>query len=109
MKKDDIVAITTGQYSDFQIAGTYLCLKDFDPAEVTNKWLSENPVQAARFKADFAAFMAWLVEQEFLQKTTVELWHIGAYDCFGEYPDLKTQTGPDCSERQELDIKADSV
>lgn len=84
IKKGTIVAITSGEYSDYCLDGHVIALKDFDPQEQAREFKENNVIQEYR---DRSAFLAYLIINGFVDPTSkvVELWLGNSYDGF--HPD----------------------
>lgn len=93
IKTGQIVAITTGEYSDYCLRDHLLALKDFDADAIANQFRKErdawrllkgipvNPVADDDYDPDIQEqFLAWLADMGYVSfyGNVVEL-HIGSY------------------------------
>jgi hypothetical protein len=78
IKKGTIVAITTGEYSDYCLDGHVIALKDFDPQEQARIFQAGNVIQEYHGRE---AFLSYLIINGFIDPTekVVELWLGTAY------------------------------
>lgn len=84
IKKGAIIALTSGEYSDYCLDGHVIALKDFDPQDLARDFFSGNVVERHHGKE---AFMAYLIINGFVDptNTVAELWLGNSYDDF--HPD----------------------
>lgn len=85
IKVGTIVAITSGEYSDYCLDGHVIALKDFDPNVLAGTFKENNVIKAEYHGKD--AFLAYLIINGFVDPTNevTELWMGPGYD--GLVPD----------------------
>lgn len=88
IKKGQIVAITSGDYSDYCLRDHMRALRDFDPREEVERFKREGDylVRQRGEQTNYGAeerFMAWMTREELLEpmdpETVVELYIGGDY------------------------------
>jgi hypothetical protein len=82
IKAGTLLALETGEYSDYGVEGFYRVLKDFDGKELMRQYLAEHPEQAEAYSGHTYEFSAWLSKSGFIEDIDYLRWHIGSYGCF---------------------------
>ena len=81
IQQGKLLAIESGEYSDFNVKGFFVALKDFDMREEISAYLDEHPEQRDEYCADQYAFLAWMLRRgNWLEIDHVQCY-IGSYGC----------------------------
>jgi hypothetical protein len=78
----ELIAFTTGEYSDYCFNGLWRALKDCDLSELGAAYLNERPDQRHDYSFEREQFYAWLVAQGYFEYVPVREFHAGSYSCW---------------------------
>lgn len=79
IKEKTVLAMETGEYSDYSVLGFFEAVVDVDEQKVVDEYLSQHPQQKQMFHFDHYQFVAWLVEKGYLRDIDYARWFIGSY------------------------------
>lgn len=87
------LALTTGAWSDFGIAGHVVTLKECDLPKLAQQYANENRVRVERLglgdsvlrAPDCEGFLPWLVKEGYAAAAEVQTVHLGSYDFEKEF------------------------
>jgi hypothetical protein len=73
--KDQIVILTTGEYSDYTIHVTAVALRDFETKDVATEYFKEYPEQKGQYKFEDDKFVHSLFTNQYLKELEATEWH----------------------------------
>ncbi len=73
LKKDELVILSEGEYSEYQILWTFRVVRSFNTGEVLVHYLKE----ASCYDSD--VFVAWLKQQNYVEEIETREWHVSNY------------------------------
>lgn len=83
IKKNTILILTNGRYSDFTFSGPFKVLKDIDQIETSNLFRQQwKPKRVWDDKPREEEFIAWLSTNDFIEDILFHEWHIGEFFSF---------------------------
>lgn len=74
--------ITSGEYSDYQVLGSFIVVKDFDSfiiEEATRSDLEHNEELYDSYACDFYKTCAWLAKNNYIQDEPTREIYLGGY------------------------------
>lgn len=75
----ETLLISTGEYSDYSVAGAFKVLIPFSPSDVLASYIEQNPKEREEYGFEFTKFTHYMVTQSYLEEIpSVEL-HLGDY------------------------------
>lgn len=77
MKKDSILLITTGDYSDYYVQGLFKVIKEINKITVVSEFNEACPAVGRDDRQ--SKFLAWLAASGYVEDIEHEEWHIGSY------------------------------
>ncbi|ENQ1627738.1 hypothetical protein ACEOHO_004104 [Vibrio vulnificus] len=90
--KGELIALSTGEYSDYCVNGLVRALKDFDASVLLEEWAAENAVlledtnmvrytrKVCREKENGMSFLGWLNKNGYTEDVKYRELHTGSYD-----------------------------
>lgn len=87
VKKDKIIIITTGRWSDYSILGCFRAIKDFNPRELFLEFIRKKGIQLKSYETfethfELEEFVHWLLfEKKVIEEITYLEWR---FDYFYE-------------------------
>lgn len=80
IKKDEIIILSSGEYSDYNIS--YLCkaLEDINTEELRNEWINLHPEQTIQYSFKPYEFIDFLKEKKLVEVIPCVEWYMGSYD-----------------------------
>lgn len=78
IKRNELLIICTGYYSDYCIRAVVKALVDFTPKEVIEKYLNCSKNQMD-YPESWSRFIGWLVENNYIEALDYREWHIGEF------------------------------
>lgn len=82
IKAGTVLVFDHGEYSDYSFSGPFRVLKDFDQADVAEKfrddWRSQ-PREEWNDTPSETDFIAWMNKNGYVEDMPSHQWHIGAY------------------------------
>lgn len=98
IKSGALFTVSTGEYSDYSVAGVFRALRDIRPFDLRDQWLEDHPAQRERYAFDYGAFFAWVTRQGYCEAVESQEWHLADYSCSDEM--TLTRAGPDGDDEQ---------
>lgn len=92
MKAGTIFVVTSGEYSDYGLSGTFRARCDFWWNDVLEAWLKTNEKQSGDYHGDFRAFLKHLETEDLVEHVTIPKIHIGDYGTFERHPEDVKET-----------------
>lgn len=80
IKKDDIVLISTGEYSDYSILSTFVANEFFNTRNKIIEYLVEFPKAEEALDEDL--FMKWLFSKKLIKELKTKEWQLTKYGRF---------------------------
>jgi hypothetical protein len=77
-----LLTISTGEYSDYNVAGVFRALADIDANALQDEWKEQHPGEGDKFDDD--AFLAWIAGRKLLEPVPSFEWHLTDYYSFSE-------------------------
>lgn len=84
-KKDELIGLSWGEYSDYSFNGLYRVKQDLDLAECARRYYDEAPVcewDEKRKEASDSGFGAWLLKNGLVDELAYDEVHCGCYGNF---------------------------
>lgn len=81
-KKDELILISSGEYSDYQIHEVAKASKDFALEAVIEAYLAEHPEQRESYSVQYTQFITFLLLKGFVELVPNQELHLGAYGFF---------------------------
>lgn len=78
-KEGQVLSITQGCYSSYQVVGLYEVVRDFQPMEELEEYLKENPGQKEKYQFKELGFHFFLDKKGFLKEISNVTLHLGDY------------------------------
>lgn len=75
-----LVMFDSGEYSDYSVTGFFVVLKEFNPVEELEIFLTQNPNQRERYGFEKSAFIAFVIAKGLLLEIEYSEIYLGAYD-----------------------------
>ena len=80
IKRGEILALTTGEYSDYQLFTLVEAIQDFDINELKEKYLEENPNQCDPHWFTDAQFVKWIIiNAKVVKELDYREWYLGSH------------------------------
>ena len=80
LKRNDIVLISSEEYSHYGILDTFRVVKAFDTATVMKNYLSRRPRQTEEYHFENDKFITYLIDHNYVKELKTKEWHISDYD-----------------------------
>jgi hypothetical protein len=77
--KDEIILISSGEYSDYSIYGLLVALKDINTSEVRNDYINLHPEQTEGYSFKEDMFMEYLKELDLIKVIPFKEWYLSSY------------------------------
>lgn len=84
-KAGRLLCVDHGEYSDYSVRVFFVVLRDFDPRERLETYLTEHSEQQERYNFEDDAFLAWLISQGLLLELEYSTMYTGAYSSSSEF------------------------
>ena len=94
-KKGELIALSSGEYSDYCVNSLVRALKDFDAQEIFEEWAQDNGEEIERTlflkptikmfkrKKEGLSFIGWLNKNGFTEDVTYRELNVGdSHDCY---------------------------
>lgn len=90
VKKDTLLVLETGEYSDYTFHGPFRVIKDYDEAEVIEGYKKGFiPEYEGDDSPDPHGFGGWMIAQGYLELLEHLSWHVGSYGTFEAKPNTQ--------------------
>ena len=83
-KAGKLLCIDRGAYSDYQVTGFFVVLRDFDTKEELEEFLVSHPDQREEYNFGADQFLAALLAKGLLLEIEYGVLYLGAYHCQSE-------------------------
>lgn len=77
--KGRLILLSSGEYSDYSLAGLYIANVDIVPEEVRNNYLNEYPEEQDNYKLNEVNFKNYLVNNNLVTPMGCTEWYMGGY------------------------------
>lgn len=84
-KSGRLLMIDEGAYSDYGVAGFFVVLRDFIPAEEVKQYLEANPDAQKSYHFNNAQFLAGLLSKGLLLEILYDTLHLTDYGTVAEF------------------------
>ena len=78
-KAGKLVCVDRGEYSDYEVTGFFVVLRDFSPREELGEYLNSNPEQKDSYCFEQDRFLATLLEKGLLLEVEYGTLYLGSY------------------------------
>lgn len=78
-KAGKLVCVDKGEYSDYDVTGFFVVLRDFNPRKELDEYLNANPKQKANYCFKPDGFLAKLLEKGLLLEIEYGTLYLGSY------------------------------
>ena len=78
-KAGKLVCVDRGEYSDYDVTGFFVVLRDFNPLDELREYLSLHPGQEDSYCFEQDRFLAMLLKKGFLLEVEYGTLHLGSY------------------------------
>lgn len=80
-KAGKLLCVDRGEYSDYNVTGFFVVLRDFDPRAELDEFLSAHPEQRDDYSFEPDGFLAALLAKGLLLEVEYGTLFLGAYSC----------------------------
>lgn len=77
--KDEIILISSGEYSDYSISGLLRALKAINTSEVRNDYINLHPEQTVGYSFNEEMFIEYLKELGLVEVIPFKEWYLSSY------------------------------
>lgn len=78
-KSGDVLLLTEGEYSDFDVLGIVIALVDFDPLDARDEYVMSLPLEERYRSFNSRAFIESMVEKGLVEIKAHKTLHLGEY------------------------------
>lgn len=78
-KAGKLLCMDGGEYSDYQVTGFFVVLRDFNPRAELDEYLAENTEQRESYSFKNAGYLAALLAKGLLLEVEYDTLHLGSY------------------------------
>lgn len=78
-KAGKLLCVDKGEYSDYEVIGFFVVLRDFDPLAELGKFLKKHPKQSANYEFETSMFLASLLRDGLLLEVEFGNLFLGGY------------------------------
>ena len=80
-KAGKLLCVDRGEYSDYQVTGFFVVLKDFDPLTELNEYLNANPEQIKSYSFEEDRYLSMLLLKGLLLEIDYGTLYLGRHSC----------------------------
>jgi hypothetical protein len=77
--KGKLFTVSTGEYSDYTIAGVFETLTEIDTKKLRDEWLESHPEQRERYKFNDEGFLSDILSRGLIAQLECYEWHTSSY------------------------------
>ena len=77
--KGQLVLISSGEYSDYEVMELVRVVVDFDAADALRKYLVLHPIERTEYNANFNKVLTYLLAADLIEQVEYAEFYFGAY------------------------------
>lgn len=91
ISKGEIILITSGEYSDYNVYGLLIALEDINTEELRNAYINKFPEQTDKYGFKEEIFLQYLKHLNLVKEIHFKEWYLASYSNISE---MQVSEGP---------------